>query len=66
MFLANTSSMQNMNVSVNVSVTSKQMLEEPLYITSVMIFGINGNCSLEKLVVNASIDDIHGNKIMHV
>ena len=50
-----------MNVSVNLSVNSQQTLEEPLYIAYVITFGINGNCILEKLVVNASIDDIQGN-----
>ena len=50
-----------MNVSVNLSVTSKQLLEEPLHIAYVITFGINGNCILEELIVNASIDDIQGN-----
>ena len=50
-----------MNVSVNLSITSKQNLEEPLHIAYVITFGVNGNCILEKLVVNASIDDIQGN-----
>ena len=61
LFQANTSSMENMNVSVNLSVTCKQIFKEPLHIAYVITFGINGNCILEELIVNASIDDIQGN-----
>ena len=53
--------MENMNVLVILSVTSQQILEEPFFIAYVITFGINGNCILEKLVVNASTDDIQGN-----
>ena len=37
------------------------MLEEPLYVASVITFGIGGDCILDELIVNASIDDIYGN-----
>ena len=40
---------------------SELMLEEPLYVVSVITFGIEGDCILDKLLVNASIDDIFGN-----
>ena len=37
------------------------MLEEGILIASVITFGIGGDCILEELIVNASIDDIFGN-----
>ena len=37
------------------------MLEEPLPVASVITFGIEGDCILEELMINASIDDIYGN-----
>ena len=39
---------------------SELILEEPLSIASVITFGIEGDCILERLIVNASIDDIYG------
>ena len=52
---------QNMNTSVNLSINSELMLEEPLFITYMIIFGVEGDCILEELMINASIDDIYGN-----
>ena len=46
---------------VSLSSNSELMLKEPLYIASVITFGIEGDCILEELIVNASIDDIYGN-----
>ena len=40
---------------------SELMLEEPLFVASVITFGIGGDCILDELIVNASIDDIYGN-----
>ena len=48
-------------MSVNLSMNSKLILEEPLYVASVITFGIEGDCILDELIVNASIDDIYGN-----
>ena len=48
-------------MSYNLSINSELMLEEPLFIASVITFGIEGDCFLEELMVNASIDDIYGN-----
>ena len=48
-------------LSYNLSMNSELMLEEPLFIASVITFGIEGDCILEELMVNASIDDIYGN-----
>ena len=42
---------------------SNFILEEPLTIASVITFGIEGDCTVEQLIVNASIDDIYGNYI---
>ena len=62
LFQAITTIDQNMNISVSLSVNSELMLEEPLFIMSVITFGIEGGCVLEKLIVNASTDDIlYGN-----
>ena len=47
------------NLSV-ISNNSELMLEELLPIASVITFGIEGNCILEELMINASIDDIYG------
>ena len=49
-------------MSVNLSMDSKLMLEEPLSVASVITFGIGGDCILEELIVNASIDDIYGSR----
>ena len=46
--------------SLNLSMKSELMLEEPLFIASVITFGFGGDCILEELMINASIDDIHG------
>ena len=58
---------QSVNLSVSLSMNSELMLEEPLYIASVITFGIDGDCVLEELIINASIDDIYGiiHKITH-
>ena len=48
-------------ISAYLSMNSEVMLEEPLSVASVIIFGIGGDCILEELIVNASIDDIYGN-----
>ena len=55
-----------MNRSYNLSLNSELMLEEPLPIASVITFGIEGDCILEELIVNASIDDIYGNAQEHL
>ena len=47
--------------SYNLTINSELMLEEPLFIASVITFGIEGDCILEELMINASIDDINGN-----
>ena len=47
--------------TVGLSMSSKLMLEELLLINSVITFGIQGDCILEELRINGSIDDIHGN-----
>ena len=52
---------QNMNTSVNLSINSELMLEEPLFISYMIIFGVEGDCILEELMINASIDEIYGN-----
>ena len=59
LFLATTVFDQNGNIStISLSMDSELMLEEPLYIASVITFGIEGDCILEELMVNASIDEI--------
>ena len=50
----------NTSISVNLSTDSELMLEEPLSVASVITFGIEGDCILDELIVNASIDDIYG------
>ena len=55
--MVNTSTM----ISAYLSMNSELMLEEPLSVASVITFGIGGDCILEELIVNASIDDIYGN-----
>ena len=42
---------------------SKLILEEPLSVAFVITFGIEGDCIIEELIFNASIDDIYGNSI---
>ena len=64
LFLASTTVNQNMSI-VNLSMNSELILEEPLSVAFVITFGIKGDCILEELIVNASIDDIYGNHIMH-
>ena len=54
---------RNRNILVKLSMNSELMLEEPLSVASVIIFGIEGDCILDELIVNASIDDIYGNHI---
>ena len=67
LFQAKTTIDQNMNISISLSMNSELMLEVPLFITSVVTFGIGGGCILEKLIVNASTDDIlYGNHILYV
>ena len=64
LFKASTTVNQNMS-TVNLSMNSKLILEEPLSVASVITFGIGGNCILDELIVNASIDDIYGNHITY-
>ena len=52
---------ESMNLLVSLSVNSELMLEEPLFIASVITFGIDGDCILEELIINKSMDDIYGN-----
>ena len=54
--MVNTSTM----ISAYLSTNSELMLEEPLSVASVITFGIEGDCILDELMVNASIDDIYG------
>ena len=66
LFSVNSSSMpQNDTICkpelISLSMNSQFMLKEPLLISFVITFGIDGDCILEELVVNASIDDIFGN-----
>ena len=57
---------QNMNItSANLSTNSELILEEPLSVASVITFGVRGDCVLEELIVNASIDDIYGNHVIY-
>ena len=57
---------ENMNISVSLSMNSEVMLETALFIASVITFGIEGDCILEELIVNASIDDIlYGNHMTY-
>jgi len=63
--LAHNITSQDGTISVSLSMDSELILEEPLSTASVITFGIEGDCILEKLIVNASIDDIYGNNIMH-
>ena len=67
LFQANTVINQDTNasISVNLSSNGELLLEEPLSVASVITFGIEGDCILDKLIVNASIDDIYGNHIIH-
>ena len=51
-------------ISFGLSMNSEIMLEEPLSIASVITFGIEGDCILEQLIVNTSIDDIYGNNVI--
>ena len=61
LFQANTMVNQIMNISsASVSTNSELMLEEPLSVAFVITFGIEGDCILDELIVNASIDDIYG------
>ena len=65
-FQANTMVNQSMSItSVSLSTSSELILEEPLSVASVITFGIGGDCILDELIVNASVDDIFGNHIMH-
>ena len=50
--------------SFNLSINSEVILEEPLFIASVITFGIDGGCILERLMINASIDDIYGKNMI--
>ena len=66
LFEANTMVNQNINItSANLSANSELILEEPFSVAYVITFGIKGDCILEELIVNASIDDIYGNHIMY-
>ena len=66
LFEANTVVNQTTNIpSVGLSTNSELILEEPLSVASVITFGIEGDCILKELIVNASIDDIYGNHITH-
>ena len=61
LFLANTVINQDTSISVNLSTNNELLLEEPLSVAFVLTFGIEGDCFLDELIVNASIDDIYGN-----
>ena len=61
LFQANIMFTHNLGISVNLSMNSELILEEPLSVASVITFGIEGDCIMEELIVNASIDDIFGN-----
>ena len=67
LFLSDTIIDQNLTISsVTLSMNSELTVEEPLSITSVIVFGIEGDCILEEMTVNASIDDIFGNILTYV
>ena len=67
LFLSDTVIGQDLTISsITLSMNSELILEEPLSIASVIVFGIEGDCILEEMIVNASIDDIFGNIIMCV
>ena len=61
LFTATTVMVNTSTISAYLSLNSELMLEEPLSVASVITFGIGGDCILEELIVNASIDDIYGN-----
>ena len=46
-------------VSVSLSMNNELILEELIPIATVITFGINGDCILQQLIVNSSIDDIY-------
>ena len=48
-------------ISFYLSMNSDIMLEEPFPVASVITFGIEGDCIVEEMIVNVSIDDIYGN-----
>jgi len=52
--------MQSGNIPVYLSNDNMFIVQEPLYVTFVVTFGIEGNCALDELIVNASIDEIIG------
>ena len=63
LFTVNTIVSEDGSVTANVSINALTVLQEPLSFTSVVTFGIDGNCILDKLVANTSIDDIVGRLI---
>ena len=60
LFSATTVIDRNWNILVKLSMSSELILEEPLSVASVITFGIGGDCIVDELIVNASIDDIYG------
>ena len=66
LFQANITVIQNLNISVNLSMNNELILEEPLSVASVITFGIEGDCIMKELIVNVSIDDIYGNDNSYV
>ena len=47
-----------------VAMNNDFVLLEPIAIASVITFGVGGDCIVEELVINASIDEIYGNECM--
>ena len=55
----------NRNIEKNMSIAKTLiLLHEPLDVNSIITFGIEGDCILKELIVNASIDNIYGNNII--
>ena len=50
--------MQNGHASATLSANNTLIVQEPLYVSAVVTFGIEGECILNEMMVNASIDDI--------
>ena len=49
------------DTSASLTMNNDIVLLEPIAIASVITFGIGGDCIVEELVINGSIDDIYGN-----
>jgi len=48
--------------SADLTMNNDIVLLEPIAIASVITFGIGGDCIVEELIINGSIDDIYGNE----